>query len=70
MAAAMHSVSQQNGATSWEWRGEHNPLDQFDKRTEVVYEHRRAFDERKHRVLLQLHILWNLSRAIVLRAQC
>jgi len=32
--------------------GEHNPLDQFDTRTEVVYEHRRAFDERKHRVLL------------------
>ena len=50
--------------------GEHNPMDQFETRTEVVYEHCRAFDERKHRVLLQLHIPWNLSRVIVLRAQC
>jgi hypothetical protein len=48
----------------------HNPLDRFDTRTEVVYEHRRAFDEGKHRVLLQLHILRNLSRVILLRAQC
>jgi hypothetical protein len=29
----------------------HNPLDRFETRTKVVYEHCRTFDERKHRVL-------------------
>jgi hypothetical protein len=48
----------------------HNPWIESKTRTKVVYEHRRAFDERKHRVLLQLHILRNLSRVILLRAQC
>lgn len=29
--------------------------------TKVVYKHCRAFDQREHRILLQLHIFWNLD---------
>jgi hypothetical protein len=38
-------------------------------RTEVVYEDRGAFDERKHRILLQLHILRNLFDRVQSNAQ-